>query len=121
MACIWCEVLVDGSEVFHTGLSFAAVGGRRLPGHLDQSMSDWEWADGVDGECVSFIMKLCDWKFGMHVVETLFCFVRPADCACYTYFLIFWMFEASGLCFVWIRVGLLSLCVVSCSSGPKQA
>ena len=75
---IWCEALFDRSEVFHTGLSFAAVGGRRLPGHLDQSMSDWEWADGVKREmtCVSFIMKPCDWKFGVHVVETLFCFVN---------------------------------------------
>ena len=33
----------------------------------------------------------------MHVDKTFFYFVRPAD---YTYFLIFWMFEVSGWCFL---------------------
>ena len=37
-----------------------------------------------------------DLKFGMHVVKTLFYFVKPADYTYYTYVSIFQAFEASG-------------------------
>ena len=38
---------------------------------------------------ISFILKPCDLKFGMHAIKTLFYFMKPADDTYYTYFLIF--------------------------------
>ena len=38
---------------------------------------------------VSFILKPCNLKFGMHVVKTYLYFMKPADYTYYTYFLIF--------------------------------
>ena len=40
---------------------------------------------------ISFILKLCDLKFGMHVhvVKTLLYFMKPADYRYYTYFMVF--------------------------------
>ena len=35
------------------------------------------------------VLKRCDLKFGMHVVKTLFYFMKPTDYTYYTYFLIF--------------------------------
>ena len=35
---------------------------------------------------ISFILKPCDLKFSMHVVKTLFYFMKPADYTYYTNF-----------------------------------
>ena len=63
---------------------------------------------------ISFILKPCDLKFGMHVVKTLFFFMKSADNTYYTYFLIFQTYVASGQCFIQVRVRPLSIYI-----GPK--
>ena len=39
-----------------------------------------------DNVYISFILKPCDLKFGMHVVKTLLYFMKPADYTNCTYF-----------------------------------
>ena len=49
-------------------------------------------------------MKPSDLKFGMHVIKTVFYSMISADYIYYTNFLHLWAFEASGSCFIKVRV-----------------
>ena len=61
-------------------------------------MSEYKQTDEIERTMtyISFILKPCDLKFGMHVVKTLLYFMKPADYTYNTYFIIFQSFEASG-------------------------
>ena len=78
VACIWCEALFDRSEVFHTGLSFAAVGGRRLSGTslrpVDVRLGVGRWGPERDDLCLFYYeaVRLEIWRAcGRNIV--LFC------------------------------------------------
>ena len=58
---------------------------------------------------ICVILKHRDVKFGMHVVKTLFYFMKPAEFTYYIYFLIIQTFEASGFSFIQVRARPLFL------------
>ena len=76
--------MIIESNVLHRSLSYweslsCKVFLYSLPKHKTKSRERWR---------ISLILQPCNLKFGMHVVKTLFYFMKPADCTYYTYFLI---------------------------------